>query len=77
MLEPISRPRAVESAPVVLIPTLFAKLHAEIRACDDRAQLIEASVHMNAEMWNVSPWAHRRLDIAMRDRCHQIWRAQA
>jgi hypothetical protein len=32
---------------------------------------------MSAEMWNVSSWAHRRLDRAMRDRCHQIWRAQA
>jgi len=64
-------------ASINLIPTLFAQLHAEIEACDDREQLVDASTHLNGEIWSVSPWAHRRLNEAMRDRCHQIWRAEA
>jgi len=53
------------SASVTIIPTLFARLHADVLACDNRDELVDASLRFNKEMWNVSPWAHRAINRAI------------
>ena len=63
------------SASITLIPTLFARLHAAVLACDNRDELIEASLCFNKEMWNVSPWAHRAINRAIATRSDEVRRA--
>lgn len=77
---PLALASANENTPaslVATIPTLFARLHAEIASCDDVEQLVEASVRIHQESWDISIWARCQLYGAVQQRCAGIRSARS
>jgi len=64
-------------ASVIIIPTPFALACAAITACADEAQLARAGVEARRAGWDMSAWAHMRINRALRERFAEIREARS